>query len=230
MILLITQDEFNNCKSTDKIPVECVSCKKSFLKQKRVIKRTLLGNINYKGLYCSPKCAKPIQLLNTNCIQCNKGIQKKIMFTKKSKNLFCSSSCAATYNNTHKKFGTRKSKLEVWLESKLSILYPELKILYASKEAINSELDIHIPQLKLAFELNGIYHYEPIHGQDKLDQVQNNDNRKFQACLEKGIELCIIDTSQHKYVKESTNLKYLDIIQNIINLKLYLVTDKSASN
>ena len=65
--------------------------------------------------------------------------------------------------------------------------------------------------------LNGIFHYEPIYGQDKLSQIQNNDNRKFQACIENGIELCIIDSSQQKYFKEQSSLKYLNIITNIIN-------------
>ena len=80
--------------------------------------------------------------------------------------------------------------------------------------------DIYIPSLKLAIELNGIFHYEPIFGEDKLKKVQNNDNRKFQACLEKEIEFCIIDTSQQKYFKEKTSQKYLSIITEIIDLKL----------
>jgi len=77
-----------------------------------------------------------------------------------------------------------------------------------------------IPTLKLAFELNGIFHYEPIFGSNKLKQIQNNDDRKFQACLEQGIELCLIDTSQQKYFKDVLSLKYLNIIVNIINNKL----------
>ena len=81
------------------------------------------------------------------------------------------------------------------------------------------ELDIYIPSLKLAFELNGIYHYEPIHGSDKLNKIQNNDNRKFQACAEQGISLCIIDTSSQSYFKENTSEKFLKIIINIINSK-----------
>jgi hypothetical protein len=88
------------------------------------------------------------------------------------------------------------------LQEKLTILFPSLDIHYNRKDAINSELDIYIPSLKLAIELNGIFHYEPIYDQDKLDQIQNNDHRKFQACAENGISLCIIDTSSLKYFKE----------------------------
>jgi len=138
---------------------------------------------------------------------------------KKSKLNFCCQSCAATYNNTHKTKGTRISKLEVWLSKQLQQLYPNLEFQFNQKEAINSELDIYIPSLRLAFELNGIFHYEPIYGSEKLSSTQNNDNRKYQACIEQGIELCIIDTSHQTYFKEQTSLKFLNIIQNIINLK-----------
>ena len=156
---------------------------------------------------------------NIVCLHCEKSFVKLTAEIKRSKNHFCSRSCSVTYNNTHKTKGTRRSKLEKWLEEQLTNLYPELEILYSNKTTINSELDIYIPSLKLAFELNGIFHYEPIFGKSKLNQIQNNDNRKFQACIENGIELCIIDTSQHKYVKPSTSQKYLDIINNIIRCK-----------
>jgi hypothetical protein len=87
-------------------------------------------------------------------------------------------------------------------------LYPNLEIKYNSKEEIHSELDIYIPKYKLAFELNGIFHYEPIFGGQKLEQTQNNDKNKFQLCQENKISLCVIDTSSLKYFKEQNAEKY----------------------
>ena len=46
-----------------------------------------------------------------------------------------------------------------------------------------------------------------------------NDDRKFQACIETGIELCIIDVSKQKYFKEKTSAPYLQIIAAIIDKK-----------
>jgi len=163
------------------------------------------------------------------CKLCNKAINyekgslKKRDRNRKNKkynNVFCSSSCAASFNNKNKTKGSRRSKLEKWLEEELSILYANLEIHYNRKDAINSELDIYIPSLKLAFELNGIFHYEPIYGKEKLKQIINNDSRKFQACLERGIELCIIDASKLVYFKQNNVIPYLRIIRDIINKKL----------
>lgn len=62
--------------------------------------------------------------------------------------------------------------------------------------------------------------YEPIFGQDKLSKIQNNDQRKFQACLEHNIELCIIDVSAFKNFNTTKANNYLDIITNLISMKL----------
>lgn len=133
---------------------------------------------------------------------------------------FCSRSCAATYNNKNKTTGTRRSKLEIWLENQLPLLYPEIEFHFNKKDAIGSELDIYIPALSLAFELNGIFHYEPIYGDRKLGQIQENDQNKFQSCITNDISLCIIDVSQFKHFKPDKAQKYLDIINNIIKERL----------
>lgn len=224
MELLISNIDLDSKKSRDQIPLECIQCGKTHYRTKNEIQRVLKGESvgKNKGCYCSKKCrtnASSKQVLVT-CKECNSQFYKDGYKIIENKNNFCSSSCAASYNNKHKTKGTRKSKLECWLEIKLPALYPSLEFHFNRKDAINSELDIYIPKLKLAFELNGIFHYEPIYGADKLGQIKNNDTRKFQACIENGIELCIIDTSKLSYFKESNAIKYLEIIQNIINTKI----------
>lgn len=223
MIPLYSEIEFSIAKDNDKLPCKCVECGKTFYKLKRVIKRTFIGYDGNCGNFCSKKCAILTKGLSqlVNCGNCGIEFRKmnsQIKISKSGKH-FCTKSCAVIYNNTHKRHGTRKSKLEIWIETRLTELYPDLEIHFNRKDTINSEIDIYIPSLKLGFELNGIYHYKPIHGNDKLLQIKNNDSRKFQACLEQGIELCIIDTSQLKYFKENNCHKYLNIIINMINTR-----------
>lgn len=220
-MLLISIEQILSYKATQMIPLKCDYCQQNFERMQKYIKSDLKLH-RRQGHYCSKACGFKAKdkRKEVTCKQCNKIFLKKCCQLKKSPISFCSSSCAATYNNTHKTHGCRRSKLEIYLEQVLPIKYPNLEFHFNRKDAINSELDIYIPKLKLAFELNGIFHYEPIYGADKLNQTQNNDRRKFQACLEQSIELCIIDTSSLNYFKPDKAQKYLDIIVNIINSKL----------
>jgi len=168
--------------------------------------------------YCSKLCESlnMTKKQKVSCKNCGKEFQKQASQIKQSSNHFCSQSCACTYHNTHKTKGTRTSKLEIWLQEQLRILYPDEEILFNDKTAINSELDIYFPNRKLAFELNGIFHYEPIYGEKKLEQIQNNDQRKFLLCHQNNISLCVIDTSKQKYFKKEQSKKYLKIITDIL--------------
>ena len=230
MISLYSQQEFDLAKGIDLLPCKCIQCNTTFSKQKKYIKSALKLRKDACN-FCSHNCyiEHRVQTKNIliNCLNCDKESKKKISQYNKYKNNFCSSSCAAIYNNLHltrKKIGYRRSKLELYLEEQLSLLFPNLYIDYNKTNTINSELDIYIPSLKLAFELNGIFHYEPIYGSEQLSKIQNNDNRKFQACLEHNIELCIIDSSQQNYVTKKTNKPFLDIIVNIINQRTSVLT------
>lgn len=203
------------------ISIKCKHCGVEFSRRKSDITRNLKRG---RPSFCTSVCHN-LFLVETYstvlpCSQCGIIFTKKTAQLSKSGNNFCTHSCSAKYSNAHKTKGTRRSKLELWAEEKLKELYPKLDLTFNSREAINSELDIYIPSLKLAFELNGIFHYEAIYTELKLDQIQNNDRRKFQACIEQGISLCIIDTSGQKFFRPESSQKYLDIIINILERRM----------
>jgi len=224
MIIKYKEEEFKLAKSRDLLNLECECCHKIFGARKKDINWAL--NCTYRDMlkYCGRKCSGKTSRIGDelNCTTCGKLFYRNKCRQKLSKNYFCSSMCAYKHNKNNflKKYGTRRSKLEKWLEVHLILLYPTLNIVYNSRMDINAELDIYIPSLKLAFELNGIFHYEPIYGKETLNKVKTNDNRKFQACIEKEIELCIIDTSKQRCCSDKSSQKYLDIITKIINEKL----------
>jgi hypothetical protein len=202
--------------------IECICdfCNQKFTR----VRKNVIYRSKSKKTFCNKNCSilyRTKTVINP-CGNCTKPVERTVAEyeSSKSKKVFCNHSCAATYNNTHKKYGIRVSKLELFIKTKLSETYPDIEIHYNRKDAINSELDIYIPILGLAFELNGIFHYEPIYGADKLSKVKNNDSRKIQACVEKGIELCIVDVSDFTYFKKEKAMKYFSILNSFIKQKL----------
>jgi len=130
---LYTPEQFNESTSRKLLPMECYFCKKSFNVQKNEIQKTIKRLQTKSKLYPTPfkYCSKDCRIKSQHtgkkvfCIQCNKSIYKQLRHIKKSKNLFCSSSCSAIWNNNHKTWGGRRSKLEIWLEKKLFIIPPK---------------------------------------------------------------------------------------------------------
>lgn len=211
----------NNIPPQTKIELECPECLKPFFRSKNVI-QSKFGKYNKNNkIYCSFECSAKHKTYAKNvlCKQCNKNFIKSLNQIKKIKNHFCSRSCAAKYNNTHKVKGYRRSKLEQWLEITIKKIFPNIEMICNGTD-INHELDIYFPKLKLAVELNGIFHYKAIYGINKLISTQDNDNKKIQACLEANIHLLIIDTSFQKRFTPKTSTKFLNEICNEINLRL----------
>lgn len=226
MIPLYTEYEFLLSKSSGTLPIMCEWCKNTFYITKNQIKKALNPNALYKGRFCSLSCAnkKQGQSTQVQCKNCGIKFLKQPAQIKKHPNHFCSQSCAATYNNLHKKSNPnrefRRSKLEKWLEGQLLAAFPDMQIHFNRKDIIDSELDIYIPNLKLAFEINGIYHYRPIHGQKKFEKILKNDHHKIQSCIKRNIELHIINSSNLGYFKPSKAQRYFDLIYDIIIRKI----------
>ena len=184
----------------------CDFCKIEFFKDTFDFKRT-------KHNFCSKKCFnKHDKLTNsiiTNCGLCKKKIRSIISRQQSSKSgeVFCSQSCAASYNNKLKR-KSRRSKIEAKFYNLLVKEFPQLNILPNDKTMLDGlEADIAIPSLKLAIEWNGIVHFKPIYGQQKLDNIQNKDARKLQIAINKNINLIVIPdlVSNDKILQQAFN-------------------------
>jgi hypothetical protein len=167
-----------------------------------------------KRLYCSSKC----QINNKkkyehSCIGCGKSYTNTEKYSK-----YCSNSCKSInlklHIYAHKRSGKSRSQIELFVETKLLEDFPEVKFIFNDKDIIGSELDVYIPELKLAIELNGIVHYEPIYGEERLIKVQNKDKQKMINCYQQGIELIVIPLG----VKGLSASKTQEIYQGIYNI------------
>jgi len=108
--------------------------------------------------------------------------------------------------------------MEAFIENKIIETYPNLGLLCNDRELLHGlELDYFFPSLKLAIELNGITHYEPIYGIDRLTRSQDSDKRKMLLCYDKGIELAVIDISFIKDFSKKRGLMVFEEIKKIID-------------
>lgn len=120
----------------------------------------------------------------------------------------------------NKTYGNNRSKLEIFIEQKLKSRYDNINFIFNFKNQIGYELDIFIPNLNLAFELNVIFHYLPIFGEEKLKKVKYKDDVKKKMCLESNIDLYQIDTTEQDNFNENSSTKYLYFIIDKIEEKL----------
>lgn len=220
MIALYTFEEFDKAKSRDLLKLQCMRCLVSFSLKKHVIQKALKPTTSrYYGKYCSRECSWEAQNKAIKCLcdQCGIEFLKLPNQIKKSKNHFCSRSCSAKYSNSHRTCGYRRSKIEKWIEEQFGQTHPDLEVHYNRKDTIGSELDIYIPSLKKAIEINGIFHYKPIYGEEKLLQIQRSDIKKGLVCGDRGITLLSIDVSSMDKFSEDESRPFLKLINQFIN-------------
>jgi len=71
--------------------------------------------------------------------------------------------------------------------------------------------------LKLAIEIQGIFHYQPVFGEEKFNSIQKNDAKKRKKCEELGIKLVEIDTRDQQQFSIESSKKYVDIVLELIS-------------
>ena len=220
---LFSTEDFEKAKSTDLLPLECCFCGEIFYRPKKEIKYAEKLGDGKRCRFCSVVCGNRYakHTITYKCDCCGKEFYLPKHLNKvDGAHHFCSKSCSAKYNNRHKKYGVRTSKLEDFLSKKIKEEYTEIVFLRNNKEAVGSELDFYFPELNLAFEINGIFHYKPVYGEEKFRLILENDKKKKEDCEKEGIELFVIDVSGQKMFKESTSLVFLKKIESILDEKL----------
>lgn len=215
----------------------CKFCHNSFIVTNWRLKRN-------EGIFCNKECERSYRRkdmieeggcfiegkwhIPVICAFCkNKFLKDKIRAVKFPLS-FCNHSCSTKYLHKHKKLKLNiRSKSEDMLVNLIKEDFPNLIIILNDREVLDGlEIDILIPEMNLAIELNGPTHYFPIYGQEKLDKIINKDVRKQVIIQQKGINLIIIDTSHQntkKRIETIINTSYKEIIKPILNNNNQLV-------
>ena len=197
------------------ISLICGYCKSNF----KIRKNTYDGLIKNgnKNFYCNAQCyANSLKLdkIKVNCNNCKKELEKLPYQLNELNIYYCTKKCF------WKGFERKRSKLEIYLESKIKEFFPDLKFITNDREICNGfELDFYFFELDFAIEINGIYHYKNIHGNNSLKNVQHHDKLKNQICKEKNIKLYTIKSIEDFAGK---GIKHRDwkIFKNILMSKI----------
>lgn len=214
--------------SRKKIPVACRNCSEQ---TEKTISRYNESIKNGWNFFCSIKCRYAYKEKGEEffCAWCSKIIIKTPAQQRQTKrNVFCTKSCAAKYNNRNKQTGTRRSKLEQYLEQQIIKHFPSIEFYCNKRKPINLELDFYFPKLKLAIEINGFLHFKPVYGVEKLKRIQKIDEQKAEKCFRMKIDLIIIDVSNEPHLTKEIKDKHWRTVRELITSRIQQNANNSA--
>lgn len=210
--------------------VICEYCKKEFWRHNRLQKKYINKSRKKHGIkclkiyeFCSKECsyAYKDKKIDLKCGWCNASLKQTLAEYKKSKSgfAFCNRSCSVSYNNTQRR-KSKRSKCEIMLFDLIQQHYPNLNVLPNDKNLLEGfEVDIAIPELNLAIEWNGIVHYKPIYGEEKLDKIKSVDIKKQLLAQKNNIRLIVI--SDLVSTKAFVNEAFMNIVKIVDELLSY---------
>jgi hypothetical protein len=204
MKLVTPPQKFASLNRHELAELQCLHCGETFHIEKHRVQRSIERGT---GKYCSQTCARHARRTSeeVHCANCSELFRKQAVELRRTGNHFCSRSCAAQYNNRHKNLGAgRRSKAEDYLSNLIRRDFLSLKIIQNDRTLLPSglEVDIVIPSLKLAIELNGPVHYFLLFGNRKLAKIQAADISKQLEIQFIGYKLLVIDISACGYFKK----------------------------
>lgn len=131
-------------------------------------------------------CGGIFHATKTDVLSVHRGGRKKKTLES------CSRKCSAVIKGSK-----TRSMPEIMLYSILATAMPEVEIRQNDRGILNNglEIDLYIPSLKLAIEVNGPTHYHNIYGELKLLRTELNDIRKKERAEELGITLKTLNIS-----------------------------------
>ena len=209
----ITLEVIKHLKSKDTVIVDCEQCSCQFKREVGKIRENISKG---SSTFCSLKCfyANRVTSSKVPCLYCGNDVIKK---KGKTTNTFCNSSCFAFYNNKHRTKGNRRSRAEEFLENLIKREFPNHKMQTNVRDIIPDglEVDILLPELNIAIELNGPIHYFPIHGQEYLEKMTDRDIRKQVYLQKAGYNLIVLNISELRYWK-TDQIKLTEMYEKVI--------------
>lgn len=182
--------------------------------------KQIITRLNGNQKYCSVKCTINSQKTGSivPCVFCKKSVFRIPSQIKVAKCIFCSSSCKGKYY-AQKNNGHRRSSSEIKLTEMIKLDFPNLPIDTNIRSVLDCrlEIDIWIPEIKLAIELNGPCHYFSLYGEKTFKRTLTNDEIKKKEILQKGYNLLIININQpDKIVKKLLEEQYNTVIKPLL--------------
>lgn len=209
--------------------VNCTTCGKEIIINER--EKLFPKKEKY---YCSRSCSNKRVMSEQNKILLSKKFSKireincdfcGLVFKQtKTKQRFCSKSCATKHNlplKGHERSGGLASAQSQNKRSKNEIYFAELcekefKVVYFNEKMFNGwDADIIIDDYKLAILWNGVWHYKQITKKHSLEQVQNRDKIKINEIIKLEYEPYIIK-DLGKFNKEFVELEFDKLKKNIL--------------
>ena len=145
---LYSKEEFNKSGSREKLPCQCYQCNSTFFVFKSNISQELKqkrGRVKFCSQICSTLFNSPPTVVS--CINCNKDFNKSPSEIKRTRNNFCSNSCANTYNG---RLRTHSDKTKTKISDSLSISFFNKRKTNKNKREID--------KIKNCKNCNKVYH------------------------------------------------------------------------